>query len=99
MDTMILDEITQDREAEALVFGLVYDVNHWSFLYAYGDFKGDTNSNGVKVHIAEQDFGIEYNVRDNFVLAAIFVIQEDKLSAVKTSNDWNRFQVMAKYNF
>ena len=99
MDTMLLDEITEDREAEALVVGLVYDIHEWSFLYAYGDFKGKENSQGEEVHIVEQNLGFEYSFNDELVVGAIYVKEDDKLSSVKTSNDWDRLQVMVKYNF
>lgn len=99
MDTMIIDEIAEDRDALAVVAGISYSINDFGFLYAYGDFKGDENSLGIKAHIVEQDIGFEYNVNDEFVVAAIYVIEEDKESAVKTQNDWNRAQVMVKYDF
>ena len=99
MDTMIIDEIAEDRDALAVVAGISYSINDFGFLYAYGDFKGDENSLGVKAHIVEQDIGFEYNVNDEFVVAAIYVLEEDKESSVATQNDWNRAQVMVKYNF
>ena len=99
MDTMIIDEISQDRDASAVVAGLSYGIGSFNLLYAYGDFSGDKNSVGEKAHIAEQDIGFEYNVNDEFVVAAIYVIEEDKESANKTENDWNRAQIMVNYNF
>lgn len=99
MDTMIIDEITEDREAQAIVGGLVYGVDNWNFIYAYGDFQGKANSAGVKVHIVEQNAGFEYSLNDAFVLAGIYVSQKDKLSALKTANDWDRAQIMVKYDF
>nr|MBC8238472.1 outer membrane porin, OprD family [Candidatus Sulfurimonas ponti] len=99
MDTMIIDEITEDREAQAIVGGLVYAVDNWNFIYAYGDFDGKENSAGVKAHIVEQNIGFEYSVNDEFVLAAIFVSQEDKENGAKTANDWDRTQIMLKYDF
>lgn len=99
MDTMIIDEITEDRDAQAVVAGVIYQIDNFAFLYAYGDFSGDANSAGEKAHIVEQDIGFEYNVNDEFVVAVIYVIEEDKESSVKTDNDWNRAQVMVKYDF
>ena len=99
MDTMILDEIAQDREAQAIVAGIEYGVDNWNFLYAYGDFKGEEDSAGDKAHIVEQNLAVEYNVNDEFVLAAIYVKEEDKENEIKTENDWDRFQVMVKYDF
>jgi len=99
MDTMIIDEITEDRDAQAIVAGIVYEIDNVAFLYAYGDFSGDSNSIGEKAHIVEQDIGVEYNVNDEFVLAAIVVLEKDKESALKSENDWNRAQVVVKYDF
>jgi len=99
MDTMIIDEITEDRDADALVLGLVYSISDWNFLYAHGSFVGDANRAGEKAHIVEQDMGFEYSVNDEFVVAAIYVIQEDLENSVKTANDWSRAQLMVKYDF
>lgn len=99
MDTMILDEITEDREASALVFGLEYNYDTLKVIYAYGDFDAKADSTGVKAHIIEQDLGLEYSINDAFSLAAIYVKSQDKQSAAKTTNDWDRAQFMATYNF
>jgi len=99
MDTMILDEITEDRDASAVVAGMSYGYNDFDFLYAYGDFVGDKNSAGIKAHIVEQDIGFSYDIKEEFVVAAIYVMQEDKQNSIKTQNDWNRVQMMVNYNF
>ncbi len=99
MDTMIIDAITQDREARAVVSGISYEINEWRFLYAYGDFKGKANSLGEKAHIAEQNIGFEYALNDRLFVAAIFVHEEDKQSVAKTQNDFDRMQAMIAYNF
>ena len=99
MDTMILDEIAQDREASALVVGLEYDTKNWKFIYAYGDFEGKADSLGNTVHIVEQNLGVEYAWDNAFAIAAIYVKEEDKQSSLKTQNDWDRAQVMLTYNF
>ncbi|MFT5659969.1 MAG: putative porin, partial [Sulfurimonas sp.] len=99
MDTMILDEITQDREASALVVGLEYDAKNWKLIYAYGNFEGKADSAGNTVHIVEQNLGVEYTPNDAFTLAAIYVKEEDKQSSVKTTNDWDRAQLMITYDF
>ena len=99
MDTMIINDITKDREANALVAGISYSFNDFGFLYAYGDFDGSADSLNVKEHIVEQDIGFEYNFNDKFLVSAIYVLSEDKESSIKTSNDWDRFQVMLNYNF
>jgi len=99
MDTMILDGITADRDASSVVAGLSYAIGDFNLLYAYGDFKGDADSTGVKEHIIEQDMGFEYNLNDEFVVSAIYVMEEDKENSAKTDSDWNRAQVMLNYNF
>ena len=99
MDTMILDNIAQDRKANAFVSGISYNYKDLNFLYAYGSFKGDANSFGVKEHIVEQNIGFEYNVNDEFIIAAIYVIEEDKQNTQKTDYDFDRTQVMLNYNF
>lgn len=99
MDTMILDNIAVDRDAEAIVAGLTYHYDKFDFLYAYGDFDGEADTLGSKAHIVEQDIGMEYNFDELLVISAIYVMSEDKLSNVYTGDDWNRFQLMVNYNF
>jgi len=100
MDTMILDEIANDRDARAIVGGISYEMGDVTLSYAYGDFKGEADSLGDKAHIVEQNIGLEYSViEDKLTLGAIYAIENDRESSVKTENDWNRFQVMASYNF
>jgi predicted porin len=99
MDTMIIDEIAQDRDADVWVGGISYTMGDLSMLYAYGDFLGDKDSVGKKAHITEQDIGFAYNVNDEFIMSGIYVIEEDKENSSKTDYDWNRMQVMVTYNF
>jgi hypothetical protein len=99
MDTMILDEIAIDRDASSMVAGLSYTIEGFSLLYAYGDFKGDENTMAQKAHIVEQDIGCGYNVDDEFIVAAIYVLEEDRENSSYSENDWNRLQVMINYNF
>ena len=99
MDTMILDEIAQDRKANAIVSGISYNYKDFNFLYAYGSFKGDRNSLGEKENIVEQDISFEYNVDAKFTLAALYAMQEDRQHSQKTAHDWNRSQLMLQYNF
>lgn len=93
MDTMILDEIAQDTDAEAIVGGLTYDYQEFEFLYAYGDFSNDSE------HITEQDIGAQYNVNDKFLVAGIYAIENDLKHDQQTNYDWNRFQLLVNYNF
>ena len=99
MDTMILDEITQDRESDAYVAGISYEYGNLNFLYAYGDFNAKSNAQSDKAEIVEQDISFEYKVNDEFLIAAIYVLSEDKASATKTGYDFNRAQVLMNYNF
>ena len=99
MDTMILDEITQDREASSYVGGVSYALGDFSLLYAYGNFKGENDSLGDKEHIVEQDIGVEYNYNDELVAYIMYVASEDKLNSLSTDNDWNHLRVMVNYNF
>jgi len=96
MDTMIIDEITQDRDALSYVLGIVYSYEDFEFLYAYGDFNGEADSNGDSAHIVEQNIGAGYSLNEEFVVGGIYVVQEDKIDS---SNDWTRLQVMLNYNF
>ena len=99
MDTTIIDNIAVDRDAQAIVSGVTYDYNNFSFLYAYGDFYGEADSGGTKAHLVEQDISLEYKITEALLVSSIYVIAEDKESVTKTSNDWNRLQVMINYNF
>ena len=99
MDTMLLDEIAQDRDASSLVAGFEYEIEKFKVIYAYGDFVGEADSLGNSVHIVEQNLGLEYTMEESFSLAAIYVKEEDKQSVAQTANDWDRFQLMIAYNF
>lgn len=99
MDTMILDEITQDRDASAWVGGAVYSVGDFSFLYAYGDFKGDSDTNGAKAHITEQNIGIDYSPNDNLTIGAIYVIDKNKEDRSSTNFNNKNLRALISYNF
>ncbi|MEA3229013.1 MAG: OprD family outer membrane porin [Campylobacterota bacterium] len=99
MDTMIIDEITEDREVEVILFALAYSYENFNFSYSYGNFNGDKNSDGIKMHITEQDIGLEYNLDDELIVSGVYIIQEDRESSAKTEYDWERTQLMVKYSF
>ncbi|WP_428737596.1 OprD family outer membrane porin [Sulfurimonas sp.] len=99
MDMMIMDNISVDRDVDAIVAGFVYNHENFSFLYAYGDFSGEKDSLGDKAHVVEQDISLEYNVNDEFLIALIYVLSEDKQSTTKTEYDYDRAQLMVNYNF
>ncbi|MDF1882561.1 hypothetical protein JHD49_01255 [Sulfurimonas sp. SAG-AH-194-C21] len=93
MDTMILDDIIQDEDTDALVYGLTYETQNFSFLYANGDFKNTT------YHVKEQDITLEYHVDKDFLIACIYATQEDAKSISKTDFDWDRIQLILNYTF
>ena len=99
LDTTTLDVVAVDRKAQAVVSGISYNYDDLNFLYAYGTFSGSKNSNGQKADLVEQDVGFEYNVNEEFVVSAIYVLSDDRASSTKTENDWNRAQLMMHYNF
>lgn len=100
MDTMILDEITQDRSARATLGGIAYEIDNISISYAYGDFKSKADSLGNKAHIIEQNIVLGYSVvKEKLSLLGIYALQEDKMSLLKQENDWNRFSLMLSYSF
>lgn len=99
MDTMIIDEITLDRTATALVAALNYEIENFNIFYAYGDFIGEKDGAGETAHILEQNIGVEYAVGEELAMSVLYVIESDENSAAKTENDWSRFQGTISYNF
>lgn len=100
MDTMILDEITYDRDAEAVVGSISYEMGRLTLSYAYGNFDGDADGIGDKAHVVEQNIGAEYSViEDRLLLRAIYVEQENRENLAKTDNDWSRLEFMVAYSF
>ncbi len=100
MDTMILDEITYDRNAEATVGSISYEIEKLTLSYAYGNFDGDADGFGDRAHIVEQNIGAEYSViKDKLLVRAIYAVQDDKESVAKTDNDWSRLEFMVAYSF
>lgn len=100
MDTMILDEITPDRDSEAIMGSIGYEIDDLTLTYSYGDFKGDADGVGSKAHIVEQNIGAEYSIiKDTLLFRAIYVEQKDKESLAKTDFDWNRLEFMVSYLF
>jgi len=100
MDTMIIDEITADRDANAIVAGISYEIGDLGLSYAYGDFDGDADSTGDKDNIIEHNIGFEYSViADKLGISGIYLISEDKENSAKTDYDFHRFQLMVAYSF
>jgi predicted porin len=99
MDAMILDEITEDRSAHAWVAGVSYEIGEMNFLYAYGDFKGDADSAGVKAHIVEQNIGFEYTHNEELTIGALYVIDRNKEDSLSPDFNNDNFRVLVAYNF
>ena len=99
MDTMILDNIVQGRDAEAFVGGIKYNYDNLKLIYAFGDFHGDVDTNRKTVDIIEQNIGFEYNINNYFQLSAIYVKDSDKTDPNNTQTNWDRVQVNLTYNF
>lgn len=99
MDSMIIDAITKDRDAEAIVSGITYRVGDFGFLYAYGDFKGDADFLGVKEHIVEQNLGFEYKPNENLTIAAIYVKNSDKENSQSNGGNWENIRALVSYSF
>jgi len=98
MDNMITDVISLDRDVNSIVAGISYEYEDFSFLYAYGDFKGEADSSGQKEHIIEQNIGASYEHKD-ITFGAICTIQEDKEKSSINDGDWNNVRVLVAYNF
>jgi len=102
MDSMILDAITYDRSVDVWVGGISYEIQDFNILYAYGDFQGNADSAGTQEHIVEENFGVEYSKTDDFTLAAIYTVNDDKYNNTATGangGDWGNVRFFAAYNF
>ena len=100
MDTMIIDEITADRDTNAIVAGISYEIGDLGLSYAYGEFDGDADSAGDKANIIEHNIGFEYSViADKLGVSGLYLISEDKENSAKTAYDFDRFQLMVAYSF
>ena len=103
MDNMLIDNISFDREVEAVVAGISYSHEDFGFLYAYGNFDGDKDSLGQTEHIVEQNIGAEYKFNEDLNIAAICVINDNKEDT--TSNiyfnegDFVNYRIWLTYNF
>ncbi len=101
MDNMILDNITNDRDAEAYVVGLSYEINKYKFLYAYAHFLGKRDSANIKEHIVEQNMGVEYNFNKNIALSFLYLLDDNQESVTSSSgiNDQDNLRILITYNF
>lgn len=99
MDNMIIDNITTDRDAYAIVSGLSYSITNFNLLYAYGDFNGKADSNGEQKHIIEQDIGVEYSPNDALTLGTIMVIDKNKKDLTSKNFNNTNFRAVISYNY
>ena len=99
MDSMILNHISEDRDASSWVGALSYKIGEFSFLYAYGDFLGEVNSRLETEHIIEQDAGIEYLHNDNLTLAFIYTKNSDLEDTNINDGSWENMRMLLAYNF
>ena len=81
-------------------FGLSYEIADFTIFGAYGDYRADAIAGGVKAHVTEMNFGLEYEYNDGEAdIALIYVVGRDKESSTKTEFDNDRIQVVLNYNF
>ena len=99
VNVMLIDMIAQDREADAFMAMANYNLFGADIYYAYADFNGEKNSLGKEAHIVEQNIGLDYAMNDRFDLTSVYVITEDVENYTKSSNDFERFQMMLRYRF
>jgi len=99
MDSMILDEIAQDRDADSFVVGINYELDSLTLSYAYGDFSGDENSLGKEAHIVEQNFCVDYMVSDNLILSSVYVIDNNKEDSISEDFNSKNLRFFASYSF
>ena len=99
MDSKILDEIVQDRDADSIMVSVSYELDNLSLSYAYGDFSGDKNSLGKEAHIVEQNFCLEYALSDDLTLSSTYAIDDNKDDS--SSEDFNdkNLRFFASYSF
>jgi hypothetical protein len=97
MDTTILDNIAQDRNAYAIVPNIGYNFNKISLYYAYGAFLADENSAGEKSHIIEQNVKLTFRPYEHWRLSALFVTYDNLNNTSDPS--WKRLQFLIAYKF
>lgn len=99
MDTMILDNIAIDRDAQAIVISPSYTYKNLSFIYAYGSFTGGANSQGIKAHVVEQDARVEYQPNDKTTLALMTAIYNNVQDPNEVDGHWTRIEAYLAYDF
>ncbi len=99
MDSMILDEIAQDRDADSIMVGIGYELDNLALSYAYGDFSGDKDSLGKEAHIVEQNFCLEYALSDDVTLSSTYVIDDNKDNSLSDDFNGKNLRFFASYSF
>jgi len=99
LDTMVIDELNEDRRTYAWVGGASYEFDDLSLFYAYGDFKGDADAAGEEAHVVEHDVGFEYAHNDELSVAAIYVKVENKEDSLSPDFNDEYVRLLVAYNF
>ena len=99
MDSMILDVITEDREAKSWVTGLTYKRNNFDFLYAYGQFIGAVNGNGTKEFITEHNIALKYVYNQHSSLAIVYAKEYDRENTLSNGGTWDNIRILLSYLF
>jgi hypothetical protein len=95
---MIIDDITDNANAKAITASVLYDFKGFNLLYAYGDFNTIANNNTEKIHIVEQNIGLEYSLDENIAFSVVCVIRKNEKSIVDGEN-FNNYRLMTSYSF
>ena len=101
MDTMTAGTLHDGTfgGGNSFVAGLAYDIGGVNISVAYGDFTADAIAVG-KAHVTEMDIGLAYEYYNGQAdITLMYVIGEDKESAVKTAFDDSHIQLTLNYNF
>ena len=98
MTNMTLNAISADRDADALIGSLSYELDNFNFSYAYGDFNGDASSRGVVEHIVEQTACVEYAIK-NLTLGLVFTNENNKKGTTTNGGSWNDLRTSISYSF
>jgi predicted porin len=99
MDSMILDVISEDREAQSWASGLSYSKNNFDFLYAYAQFKGSANSENIKEFITEHNVVLTYTYQKHITLGLIYANLHNKKNTLTNDGTWDNFRILLSYEF
>lgn len=99
MDTMIIDNIAIGRNAQAFVISPSYTYKKLSFIYAYGEFTGNANPQGIKANVIEQDARVQYQPNDKLTLALMTTVYDNVQDPSDAGGHWTRLEGYVAYNF